>query len=222
MINGDAINGAAIDGISGGVTCLLSADTVIGDVAGVAYSDFTSLLTGRETEYYTMDLIVDGDLVRVPISSWQGTLNAGRSGYLQCVVPAAEDWVTPITEATGFIIYRQLQVNGGVIEYEMARATKTASNPPVFYQTPSKYTCTLPGVSDAYPASEDPDEMYDRTLQNVRSITIGAGGVRVRAGIDFLLRPGQRAFIGETPFVVSYINYYGLLRGSYMDVGERA
>jgi len=184
------------------------------------YLDYTTSLTGLESEYYVMDLIDGDSRIRIPISSWQGTVNAGNTGYLQCVIPRAEDWVDAITAATGFIVFRKAYINGAAFEIELARATFTDSNPPTFYTTTSKSTCTLAGVVDAVAVIADPDPALDRILQNIRSITVGPGGRRVRAKIDLLLKPGIRAYANGVPMIPSYINYYGTLSGAYMDVGE--
>ena len=57
----------------------------------------------------------------------------------------------------------------------------------------------------------------------MRSVYSGnTGGLRVRCEIDWLLRPGHRAYYGTTPIIVDYLNYYVPGVDQYMDVGERA
>ena len=68
--------------------------------AALGWHDYTGALTGREPAYYVMDLTVAGQPVRVPISSWQATLQVGSSGYVQCVVPNAGAWADQINAAT--------------------------------------------------------------------------------------------------------------------------
>ena len=84
-------------------------------------------------------------------------------------------------------------------------------------------TCTVSGYSDGFAESENPSPEYDRTLVSIRSVSSGAGGMRVRCAVDWLLRPGQRAYANGVPMIADYINYYAPTGGdSYMDVGERA
>lgn len=218
MINGAAINGAAINGTGApSVVGIVSVPSPLGTLALLAYHDFTPLM-GDAIARYVMDLITPDGTVRVPISSWQATLQSGSSSYVQCVVPACTPWVDAINTATEFVIYRRADVPGTAlaIEYEMARsATEQAQ----FDQGPQRYTCTLSGYPDAFAESLDPPAVYDRTLSGVRSVSSGAG-LRVRCAVDWLLRPGHRAYVGAVPFVVRFINYYANATDSYMDVGE--
>jgi hypothetical protein len=173
-----------------------------------------------------MDLLTDEDAdtrVRVPISSWQGTLQTEAANYLSCVVPACTQWLDTIDETTYFIISRRVQLDdGSVLESEMARAPLETVQ---VDQGPTNHTASLSGYSDAYEVVEDPDEARDRALRGIRSISIYTSGVRLRCAIDWLLRPAQRALYNETSLVVSYINYYvtSYTAGvdEYMDVGER-
>lgn len=186
----------------------------------LGYSDYTPGLTGLEIITYEMYLVTpDGD-VRVPISSWQATLQVGHSNYVQCVVPAVLDWVDAIEVATAFRVYRV----AGIVRQVMASIE--ISTPPMFYQGPQRYTCTLSGYADGYPEIEDPDPIFDRTLQGIQTTTMGSGR-RVRCSVDWLLRPGQRAYLDDaTSIIADYINYYCTLSAGsvqeYMDVGERA
>ena len=196
-----------------------AAASPLGAIYALAYHDFTAQL-GDATTRYVMDLATPGGLVRVPISSWQATLRTGASNYVQCVVPAALDWAASINDATHFTIYRTASIPGGdVVEYEMARSPLEQIS---MARGPTNYTATLSGYSDAFAEKEDPDATYDRTLAGIRSITTGSGKTRVRCAIDWLLRPGQRAYYGDgASFVVSFINYYVPTgNDAYMDVGE--
>lgn len=198
---------------------IISTPGPLGAASAVAYHDFTTQM-GDAVTRYVMDLTTPGGLVRVPISSWQATLRTGASNYVQCVVPAALDWAASINDATHFTIYRTAKIpDGAAIEYEMARAPlQTAS----FARGPTNYTVTLSGYSTAFAEDEAPPTSYDRTLTGIRSVTIGSGRTRVRCAIDWLLRPGQRAYYdGESSFVTAFINYY-VPQGSdaYMDAGE--
>ena len=185
--------------------------------AALATHDFTKAL-GDAITRWVMDLETPAGTVRVPISSWQATLQSGSSSYVQCVVPACLDYVDTINAATEFVIYRRADVPGTAmsIEYEMARSVTEQAR---FDQGPARYTCTLSGYPDAFAEDLSPPVAYDRTLSGVRSVSSGAG-LRVRCAVDWLLRPGHRAYVGAVPFVVRFINYYANATDSYMDVGE--
>lgn len=195
-----------------------AAPTMLGAQRAIAYHDFTDAV-GDSITTYVMDLDTPGGLVRVPISSWQATLQTGAKNYVQGVVPAVADWIDAINDATEFVITRAADTSVGRIEYEMARAPLEQIS---IARGPTNYTATLSGYSTAFAENEEPDAAYDRTLTGIRSTTTGTAATRVRCAIDWLLRPGQRAYYDEgASFVVSYINYYVPATGdAYMDVGE--
>ena len=198
---------------------IAAAPSPLGSPGTLAYHDFTGQL-GDAITRYVMDLTTPGGLVRVPISSWQATLQTGASNYVQCVIPAAADWSASIDAATAFTISRTAEPPGlPVIEYEMASAPlETVS----VAQGQTNFTATLSGYSPAFAVDDAPPTAKNRTLAGVRSVTTTGGKVRVRCAIDWLLRPAMRAYLPDgSSFVVGYINYYqpqGF--DSYMDVGE--
>ena len=196
-----------------------AAASPLGAPYALAYHDFTDQL-GDAITSYVMDLTMPGGLVRVPISSWQATLQTGASNYVQCVVPAVADWVDSINAATAFTITRAATPAGGdTIEYEMASAPLEQIQ---LSQGPTNFSGTLSGYSTAFAEDEAPDSAYDRTLAGVRSVSSSSSGYRVRCAIDWLLRPAQRAYLPDgASFIVSYINFYQPQgNDSYMDVGE--
>ena len=199
------------------VAGVVSAPGILPACAVLAYHDFTAGL-GDAVTLYVLDLITTSGAVRVPISSWQATLQTGSSNYVQCVIPACTAWVDTLNSATEFSIIRQAVLPGAlVLEVEMARAPAEQL---AFAQGPSRYTCTLSGYSTAFATSENPPALYDRELTGLRSINSGSA-LRVRCAVDWLLRPGHRAFVQGTPFIVRYINYYAPTGfDSYMDVGS--
>jgi len=200
------------------VVTLCKAASPLGAALAKAFHDFTALL-GDTVTHYVMDLDTPDGAVRVPISSWQATLQTGAKNYVQGVVPAVADWIDAINDATEFVITRAADTSVGRIEYEMARAPLEQIS---IARGPTNYTATLSGYSTAFAENEEPDAAYDRTLTGIRSTTTGTAATRVRCAIDWLLRPGQRAYYDEgASFVVSYINYYVPATGdAYMDVGE--
>lgn len=201
------------------VVSLCKAASPLGAALAKAFHDFTALL-GDTVTHYVMDLDTPDGAVRVPISSWQATLQTGASNYVQCVVPAVADWTDAINAATAFTITRTAEPAGlPVIEYEMASAPlKTVS----IAQGPTNHTATLSGYSPAFAVDDAPPTATARTLSDVRSITPTSGKMRARCAIDWTLRPAQRAYLPDgSSFVVGYINYYqpqGF--DGYMDVGE--
>lgn len=196
----------------------VSAPAILGACRVLTLHDFTGQV-GDVVTRYVMDLVTPTGTVRVPISSWQATLQTGRSNYVQCVVPAVLTWVTAINAATEFVISRTATLpDDTVIEYEMARAPVGEAR---FDRGAGRYTCTLSGYSTGFAVDEEPDPSTDRVLAKVRSVSTGSGGLRVRCAVDWLLRPGQRAIVDGSPFTVAYINYYVNNGDAYMDVGER-
>jgi len=169
--------------------------------------------------YYACE-IDDGVLgvIRPPISSWQATVQSGRSSYAQAVIPAATAWVDLVEAravAGEFVIYLGVRYSdGSTQESELARAPL---NDVRFDVGPINATMTISG----YAVLPPPSGALTRTLTNVRSES-SSGGFRVRADIDWFLRPGHTAVSRGTSFTVAYINYYANDSDEYMDVGERA
>ena len=192
--------------------------SVLQGPALLSVHDFTGLL-GDVTTHYVMDLVTPGGMVRVPISSWQATLQTDVACYAQCVIPACAPWVDTINAATEFRVSRRAVLpSGDALEYEMVRSPlQTAA----FDRGPLRYTCSISGYSAALTAVANPPAVYDRQLVGVRSTSVTGASVRARCAIDWLLRPGHRAFIGAQPIVVDYINYYCNGSDMYCDVGSR-
>ena len=187
--------------------------------AALAVHDFTGALPNAGVSTYTAVLTTPGGPVTVPISSWQATLRVDEQSYVQCVVPAVQDLVDDITTATAFEIRRTATLaDGALLEYVMCSSPLDTV---ALAQGKANYTATLSGyASTGFVASADPDAAYDRTLTGIRTVFTYTSGVRIRASIDWLLKPGQRAIFGATSFVVGYINYYVGGGDAYMDVGE--
>lgn len=192
--------------------------SVLGSATPLTVHDFTGQL-GDATTYYVMDLTTPSGTVRVPISSWQATLQTGLSNYVQCVVPAVQSYVTQINAATQFKILRRVVLpDGFVIEYQMASGPLQTVT---LDQGPFRYTATIAGYSSGFAINETPSPAYNRTMSGLRSVSVSEGKARVRCSIDWLLRPSQRVFAGDRNFIASYINYYVGNNDAYMEVGER-
>lgn len=192
-------------------------DPIFGSAAAVGWHDFTGQIDETAPTRYVMDLVTPGGLVRAPISSWQATLQTEGASYVQCVVPACTPWVSSIEAATEFVISRVARtLAGDTIEYEMARAPVQS---PSFDRGSFNYTATVSGYADALTAVEDPPAAQDRTLTGIRTISQSGASLRARCDIDWLLRPGHRAFVDGDELIVGYVNYYCPGFDQYMDVG---
>jgi hypothetical protein len=189
------------------------------DVAAFSVrNEWTLAVTGSNTTFYQCEIHADGfDPLTVPISSWQGTLQIGRSSYLQAVVPAAAEIYSEIhARADGvFAIYRGSRFASGFVNrVEMARAPLQQVR---LDRVPQRATVTMSGYTTEFGG----ESVGDRVLQRVRSLS-ATPGYRVRCEIDWYLRPGDNATAEGITFPVAYINYYANARDSYMDAGERA
>jgi hypothetical protein len=196
----------------------VSMPSPLGAPAALAFHDFTAAL-GDSITHYVCDLETPGGLVRVPISSWQATIQTDEACYVQCVVPACAEWIEDLNAATEFVISRTTIFGGETFEYEMARSPLQTLS---LAQGPTNYSATLSGYPDALTAVADPPVVYDRTLAGVRTIFVNGANTRARASIDWLLRPGHRAYAGDAEIIVDFISYYVGGGDAYMDVGERA
>lgn len=205
-------------------SALIAVTSPLGAVRLLCQHDFTPLLTGVTVSQFVMDLVTPGGLVRVPISSFQATLSSDRQSYAGCVIPACGQWLATLATATEFVVSRRATLpDGRVIEYVMARSPLNTTQ---IDQGPTNHTASISGYVQAYEPNANPSATFDRYLDGVRSISVYESGIRVRCAIDWLLRPGQRAYYTDAAsFIVSYINMYVVQNtasiDAYMDVGER-
>jgi hypothetical protein len=194
-----------------------SGDGAIPGLISALLEHESALGLGDENVTYVMDAETPDGTVRIPISSWQATLQTERANYVQCVVPGALGYSETINAATSFTIKRRTVLGEVAIEKEMASAPVQSLN---FSRGPQRFTAVLSGYS---PGFEEPEEAPTEatTLRHVRSISTTNGVYRVRCGIDWLLKPGMRAEYDGASFVVAFINFYVQGNDAYMDVGER-
>jgi hypothetical protein len=207
--------------LSHNISGQLVVDTMLGLAEVLTFHDFTNQIADTPITY-VVDLVTPSGLLRLPVSSWQATLQVGSECYAGCVIPAAGDYVDQIGEATHFVVSRCTQtLAGDVLEDERVRSPITSA--PTFDQGPTNYTVSLQGHFDEIPEDLAPHARYDRALLGVRSISTYGSGQRFRCAIDWLLRPAQRASYDATTFVVAFINYY-VPGGAdeYCDVGWRS
>jgi len=165
-----------------------------------------------------MDLHTPAGPVRVPISSWQATLQTDTANYVQAVIPACDPWLLSMAAADSFTIYRRARLlDGRPIEYPMASAPLQT---PTIDRGQASSTATIAGYTPALTANPDPPAAQNRTLQNVRQVSQSGGSTRIQADVDWLLRPGHRAVYGPQSFPVRYINYYVNADDATMYVGD--
>lgn len=211
----------AVLGTASRINCRMAAASPLGSGAVWGYTDPTLRAVDAPIRY-VMDLTTPDGLVRIPISSWQATLQTDSQCYVQCVVPAAEQWVDELDAGTAFSVKRVLTLDdGSAVDLEMAAAPLGVLS---IAQGARNFTATLAGYTDAYAANDDPPDVADRTLEGVQTVTTYTTGIRYRADIDLLARPGFRAFSGpddEIGFLIDYLNMYCTDGQQYMDIGER-
>lgn len=207
------------------VEARVEVESPLGSPAFALFSDFTASLLpdALQKHVYLLDLTTPGGVVRVPMSSWQSTLQTTSNCFGSAVVPNCLPYLTELGDATEFAISRVAETTlGELIEVELVRVPLQNLQ---IDQGPTASTASISGYSSPYLAVDPPDSVYDRTLTDIRSISTYASGARVRCGIDWALRPGSRAYYAETSMIVAYMNYYVTQDSrsiqAYMDVGER-
>lgn len=184
-----------------------------------AFFDTRPYLDDDAPAQFVMDVFVAGNPTRVPISSWQGTLQTGAQCYLSCVVPACAPWLETIQSADEFAVSRIGRYrDGSAVEVLFARAPLQSAT---IDRGPFNHTASLSGYFPPYPAAPLPDARFDRPLRGVRGVSSFAGGTRIRCSIDWFLRPGQRAVWKDLILPVAYINIYATGNLAYMDIGHR-
>ena len=190
-----------------------------------ARQDINSLLSSEESATSWRCVLTgaaDGlpDLV-LRISSWQATIQTGRANYIQCVAPASLDTVAEIAaRRQGEIVIARIArlANGQHVEREMVRSRYSNL---YLNEGPRRRSVVLNGWSPALTEAVGSADLY-----GVQTISDSDGGLRVRAAIDWSLRPGMTARFMGREMAVAFINYYvGTDRNTltgFMDVGSRA
>lgn len=211
--------GAGRSYINSPIRVLASGGSALGAGKVRTYNDFTGQLDPRSPLRYVADIITPSGVVRLPISSWQATLQLDQACYGQAVFPAIAEQAEAIVAATEVAVLRSGDVlGGGVVEQLMVRFPVDTRS---IARGPRNHTATLSGYFDAFPGETGLPAAMQRPLRDVRSLTEDSGGTRVRCDVDWLLRPGMTATFGGTTLDVAFINYYVPGNDQYMDVGER-
>lgn len=164
--------------------------------------------------------VVEGgalDPIDLRISSWQATLQLGRSSYAQVVVPAITQHIDAIEARAGgtMAIEKRATLPDGEVQ-----AVRIAEVPLQFEQSygPTNATGTLSGYS---PYVQDTELTWP--LGVVQTKSIQSANRRFRTPMNPFLRPGDVVQIpGDTALTVSWVNFYGNTSSEYMDFGERA
>ena len=215
-----------LPGAEGNIAALAAADSYAwsllsgaeGAIRAYTFNDWASMLDPLTTQaYYAMELVKTGETVRIPISSWQATLQLDRASYLQCVIPAAGEWADVIVDYAAndgqFVIYRGARFSdGGTQEAEMLRAPMQDIR---IDEGPTRFTVTMAG----YTHLAAPEQVSARQLRNIRSRSSG-NALRIRCDVDWFLRPGQQASDGTSTFTAGFMNVYATQTDEYMDVGD--
>ena len=194
-----------------------SAPSPLGAPSVFGLNDFTAGASASGQQYV---MIVTGSpLLRVPISSWQATVQLDNANFLQAVIPAAGPYVAEIAarQATEeFIVYKASTVGGEEFLEELARAPIEETP---LYEGGYNTTLVLRGYTDASTAPATPKT---RVMSDIQTQSTDAAGLtRTRCAIDWFLRPGDTATIEGDDITVAYINYYATNGQYYMDIGDR-
>ena len=205
------------------VVALVAAPTPLAAPKAIAEQDWTGLIDPITTRQFYVCILTgaaDGlpDL-RLRISSWQATVQTGRSSFLQAVVPAVLPLIDDISaRPSGEIVLisgTEFQ-SGTVLQQVMARAPLQNFR---YDRGPTNATGTLSGYASTF--GEFPPNNQPRQLKNVRSLSSDTSGFRVRSDIDLMLRPGRQALAAGQVLDVAFINYTVNGQDAFMDAGER-
>lgn len=185
-----------------------------------ALNDWSALMAADAPDLYAArleDPARVGEALNLRIGSWQSTVQLGRANFLQVVVPGAAGLMAAVTPRSNWdlVVYRQGAVVGeGDFEAEMARVTLGA----VSYNAGARNaTLTLSG----YASNESYPDYGERAIRRVQTIATTAASMRVRAEIDWWLRPGMTARLPDgSTMAVRYINYYVGGNRAAMDIGS--
>ncbi|HMN55657.1 MAG TPA: hypothetical protein PKE15_00285 [Ottowia sp.] len=178
-------------------------------------------MIGDEPVLSHMDLIMeDASTLRVPISSWQTTLQRDGQCYLSCAIPAPAAYLDAIGDAVSFSVSVSTTLRDGTPILK-----RVATAPVQRVQSDrggTNYTAQISGYFAAYvPPEDEPPEAAHRAQRGVRSVSIQPNSMRMRCALDFGLLPGDVATFDGGSFVVAYKNVYATDTDLYQDIGSR-
>lgn len=157
--------------------------------------------------------------VDAEISSWQGTLQSDRLSYLQCVIPAYEhylDTIEALAESGTFSIIRRAETVQGVVDTTIATAPINLID---VSEGPVNGSAVISGYSDEF---LEISGIAQKTLTGARSsFESSSGGARLRADVDWFIRPGDQVTGNGITLTADYINFFVTDTDEFMDVGSR-
>lgn len=185
--------------------------------------DFHDQIEGMPV-YAFVDLVMEDDsLVRIPVGSWNATIQLDDKCYMRCSVPApTSQQIDDIGAAVEFIVTIQTftRAGGNAVTKEIGRApVQTVQSD----QGGTNHSLQISGYFDAYPALAEQVEAFYRPQRGVRLVSTQPNTVRVRASYDWIVVPGNVATFsdGAGQLEVAYINWYGQDGDRYIDIGSR-
>jgi len=191
---------------------------VLGAARVRVLNDFTPLLLNPVVSY-ALQVSTDPP-TEIPISSWQATLQVGRKSYLQAVIPAYDqyaDVIAPLIGSGSFSVIRRAVESFGTVSEVMATAPLSRAT---IQQGEINHTATISGYSDEF--LDAGMAGGSRTLTGIRTRSQTGDSVRVRADIDWFVRPGDQVTAGDVTFTADFIQFFVTRGGQeYMDAGTR-
>lgn len=121
--------------------------------AAEVFHDWTAIVDDQKVrEFYVCDVVHDTlATIRVPISSWQATVQRDRAGFVQAVLPAADAALVDSLRARAageFVIRRGAELRSGrTIEQEMARSPLERIR---WDEGPQRSTATVRGNPESF------------------------------------------------------------------------
>ena len=180
-----------------------------------------------------------GELVEIPITNWQATIQNDRQSYAQITLPDTDE-TSEIISKNYYYIYQRVSdedVTTDILLFSFQRQNITS------YRGPTRRTVIVSGYFDysgrRFRATDPP--FNTDTDSTVQTVTVQDGKYRVRMNIDYRIRPSRtisytyrsgRTYTYTTgtiidlsytsaSFRVDYINYYVNNQGAFMEVGSR-
>ena len=185
----------------------------------MALNNFAAVADINAPQRYTLRISGTPE-IRLPISSWQATVQRGRQSFVQAVVPAyADGALSGRVGSETFSIYAESTIGGSSVSTLLASAPLETVR---INQSAFRSTAVLTGYSSAFFDAPD-SASAPKALSDVQLITATVNGsTRIRCAIDWFVRPGQQVTANGYTLTVDYANFYATSAGlAYMDIGDR-